>query len=34
MDGDEAMPSTHLDVLDFFDDLSGKIDHLIDNGDV
>ena len=25
---------THLDVSDFFEDPNGKIDHLIDDGDV
>ena len=32
IDGYDAVPLTHLDVPDFFEDLSGKIDHLIGNG--
>ena len=32
IDGDDAVPLTYLDVSDFFEHLSGKIDHLIGNG--
>ena len=32
--GDDAMPLTHLDVFDFFEDPSGKINHFIGNGNV
>ena len=34
IDGDDAMSLTHLDVSNFFEDPSGKIDHLIGNGTV
>ena len=34
IDGNDAMPLTHLDVSNFFEDSSGKIDHLIDNDNV
>ena len=34
MDGDEALPLTHLNVFDFFEDPSRKFDHLIGNDDV
>ena len=34
IDGDDAVPLTHLDVSDFFEDPSGKIDHLIGNGNI
>ena len=34
IDGDDPVDITHLDVLDFFEDTNGKIDHLIGDGDV
>ena len=34
IDGDDPVDITHLDVLDFFEDLNGKIDHLIGDGNV
>ena len=34
IDGDNAMPLTHLDVFDFFEDPSGKINHLIGNDNI
>ena len=34
IDADDVVPLTHLDVSDFFEDPSGKIDHLINNGNV
>ena len=34
IDNDGAIPSTHFDISDFFEDLSGKIDHFIGNGNV
>ena len=34
INGDDVVPLTHLDVLDFFEDLSGKIDNLISNDNV
>ena len=34
IDGDDAIPLTPLDVFDFLEDPSGKIDHLIGNGNV
>ena len=34
IDGDDAVLLTHLDVSDFFEDSSGKIDHLMSNGNV
>ena len=33
-DTPNGMDITHLDVSDFFEDPNGKIDHLIDDGDV
>ena len=33
-DDDGAVPLKHFDVFDFFKDLSGKIDHLIGDGNV
>ena len=33
-DSDNAVLLTHLDVSDFFEDLSGKIDHLMSNDNV
>ena len=34
IDGDDVMPLTHLDVSNFFENPSGKIDHLIGDGNV
>ena len=34
IDGDDVVPLTHLDVSNLFEDPSGKIDHLIGNGNV
>ena len=34
IDNDGAIPLTHFDISDFFEDPSGKIDHLIDDGNV
>ena len=34
IDNDGAIPLTHFDFSDFFEDLSGKIDHLIGDGNV
>ena len=34
IDGDDPVDITHLDVSDFFEDLNGKIDHLIGDGNV
>ena len=33
-DDDGAVPLKHFDVYDFFEDLSGKIDHLIGDDNV
>ena len=33
-DNDGAVPLKHFDVFDFFEDPSGKIDHLIGDGNV
>ena len=32
--GDDAVPLTHLNAFDFFEDPSGKIEHLIGNDNV
>ena len=34
IDGDDVMPLIHLDVSNFFEDPSGKIDHWIGNDNV
>ena len=34
INNDGAMPLTHFDIFDFFEDPSGKIDHLIGDGNV
>ena len=34
IDNDDAIPLTHFDFFDFFEDPSGKIDHLIGDGNV
>ena len=34
VDNDSAIPSTHFDISDFFEDPSGKIDYLIGDGNV
>ena len=34
IDNDGAIPLTHFDISDFFEDPSGKIDHLIGDGNV
>ena len=34
IDNDGAIPLTHFDISDFFEDTSGKIDHLIGDGNV
>ena len=34
IDKDGAIPLTHFDISDFFEDPSGKIDHLIGDGNV
>ena len=34
IDNDGAIPLTHFDIFDFIEDPSGKIDHLIGNGNV
>lgn len=34
IDGDGSINITYLDVLDFFEDPSGKIDHLVGNENV
>ena len=34
IDGDDAVSLTHLDVSNFIEDPSGKINHLIGNGNV
>ena len=34
IDGDNLVDLTHLEVLDFFENPSGKIDHLIGDGNV
>ena len=34
IDGDDVVPLTHLDVSSFFEDLSGKTEHLIGNDNV
>ena len=34
IDNDGAIPLTHFDISNFFEDPSGKIDHLISNGNV
>ena len=34
INGDDAMPLTHLDVSDLFEDPSGNIDYLIGNDNV
>ena len=34
IDNDGAIPLTHFDISDFFEDPSGKIDHLIGGGNV
>ena len=34
LDNDGAIPLTHFDISDFFKDPSGKIDHLIGDGNV
>ena len=34
IDGNDVVDITHLDVSDFFEDLNGKIDHLIGDGNV
>ena len=34
IDGDDAVPLTYLDVSNFFEDPSGKTDHLIGNDNV
>ena len=34
IDNDGAIPLTHFDISDFFEDPSGKSDHLIDDDNV
>ena len=34
IDNDSAIPLTHFDISDFFENPSGKIDHLIGNDNV
>ena len=34
IDNDDAISLTHFDIFDLFEDLSGKIDHLIGDGNV
>ena len=34
IDNDGAIPLTHFYISEFFEDPSGKIDHLIDDGNV
>ena len=34
INNDGAIPLTHFDISDFFEDLSGKIDHLIGDGNM
>ena len=34
LDNDYAIPLTHFDIYNFFEDSSGKIDHLIGDGNM
>ena len=34
INNDGAIPLTYFDISDFFEDPNGKIDHLIDDGNV